>query len=55
MRAANLALRFLLELAALAGLADWGLHTGGWRSRRAPSSRRPCSAPARPGLPPPGT
>ena len=28
MRAANLALRFLLELAALAGLADWGLHTG---------------------------
>ncbi|HEY2790089.1 MAG TPA: DUF2568 domain-containing protein [Gaiellales bacterium] len=29
MRAANLALRFLLELAALAGLADWGLHTGG--------------------------
>jgi hypothetical protein len=28
MRAANLALRFLLELAALAGLAYWGAHTG---------------------------
>jgi hypothetical protein len=29
MRTANLALRFLLELAALAGLAYWGAHTGG--------------------------
>lgn len=28
MRAANLALRFLLELAALAALAYWGAHTG---------------------------
>ncbi len=28
MRAANLALRFLLELVALAGLAYWGAHTG---------------------------
>jgi hypothetical protein len=28
MKAANLALRFLLELAALAGLAYWGAHTG---------------------------
>jgi hypothetical protein len=27
-RAANLALRFLLELAALAGLAYWGCNTG---------------------------
>ena len=28
MKAANLALRFLLELAALGGLAYWGAHTG---------------------------
>jgi hypothetical protein len=28
MRAANLALKFLLELAALAGLAVWGWHAG---------------------------
>jgi Protein of unknown function (DUF2568) len=27
-KAANLALRFLLEVAALAGLAYWGAHTG---------------------------
>jgi hypothetical protein len=33
MRAANLALRFVLELAALAGLADWGLHTGSGLAR----------------------
>jgi Protein of unknown function (DUF2568) len=29
-RAANLALRFVLELVALAGLADGGDHVGGW-------------------------
>src|SRR5437879_9183848 len=29
MRIANLALRVLLELCALAGLAYWGAHTGG--------------------------
>lgn len=29
MKAANLALRFLVELAALGGLAYWGAHTGG--------------------------
>lgn len=28
MKAANLALRFLLELAALGGFAYWGAHTG---------------------------
>jgi hypothetical protein len=28
LRAANLGLRFLLELAALAALAAWGFHTG---------------------------
>jgi hypothetical protein len=33
MRATNLALRFFLELAALAGLADWGLHTGSGAAR----------------------
>ena len=33
MRAANLALRFVLELAALAGLATWGWHTGGGATR----------------------
>jgi hypothetical protein len=32
-RAANLALRFLLELAALAGLANLGLHTGSGAAR----------------------
>ena len=30
MRVANLALRFLLELVALAGLAEGGDHIGGW-------------------------
>ena len=33
MRVANLALRFLLELAALAGLAYWGAHTGSGAER----------------------
>ncbi len=37
MRAANLALRFLLELAALAGLADWGLQIGSGPVRIVPA------------------